>query len=72
MSKMVLYRYTATAKKKPENLYKYVRDNGSKEAIWVYNDLREALEALPDFETVCKKNNDGYKITFYALEKETV
>lgn len=68
--KMVLYRYMAVADRKPEDLYKYVRDNGSKERVWAYNDLKEALQALQSFKTDCREEGDGYKIIFYALEKE--
>ncbi len=68
--KIGLYRYSALASEKPDDLYGYVKKNGLKESVWVYNDMLEALEALPNFETTCKKEGDVYKIVFYALERE--
>ena len=68
--KIGLYRYAALSDSKPDNLYEYVKENGLKESVWVYNDMLEALEALPNFETTCKKEGNVYKIVCYALERE--
>ena len=69
-NKITLYRYTATADHEPDNLYRYAQEHGSYEPIWIYNDVFEALRALPDFESTCVKDGDKYAITCYAMEGE--
>lgn len=67
-NKIILYRYTATADHEPANIYHYAQEHGCYEQIWIYNDLLEALRALPSFESACINDGDKYQITCYALE----
>ncbi len=68
--KIVLYRYTATADREPDNLYRYAQENGACEPLWTYTDILEALRALPSFESKCELVAGKHFITCYALESE--
>ncbi len=64
----VLCRYIATSDYKPSNPYLYAQEHGTREELWIFSDLLEALESLQDLETTCAPVGDGFLITCYALE----
>ena len=68
---ILLYCYKAVSDHKPDNLYDYARENGIREEIFEYHDLKEAVFSMKNFESSCKMNPDGsFIITCYALEVE--
>lgn len=71
---LTLYRYIAYCKDgQSDDLYKYARENGHRDAVRSFEDIMDALKVLPDFETTCEKkqgNEPYWEIVCYALEGE--
>lgn len=64
-----LCRYIAKADHRPENLYHYAQENGTRDVVTLYSDIMEALEDLPAYESTCEKSGSVYRVVCYALEE---